>query len=312
MKQHKKLRIFVTGAMGFIGEHWCIKLLKEGHIVCGLDLKKKNSIFNKYKNFKYYKDSVFNYQLIKKLVSKNEVICHFAGIANPKDYILQPSRVIEVTATASIKILEMVKNTNKKFIYTSTSEIYGKSLKIPFKETDDRLLGSTSTKRWCYSTSKALVEHYILALNEKNKLKYNIFRLFNVYGLGLKGRVVTDFINLAKQNKDLVIFGNGNQTRTFLYVDDCIEAFYRVLVNKKCENQIFNVGTNKETSIKEISKLILNLTKSKSKIRYKKISSFKIKGYEDIERRVPNNSKLKKFVKWSPKTNLKNGLLKII
>lgn len=312
MKHHKKLKIFVTGAMGFIGQHWCIKLLKEGHTVCGLDIKPKNKIFNEYKNFKYYKNTVFNTNLIRRLVIKNEVICHFAGIANPKDYILEPVRVIEVTATASIKILELVKNTNKKFIYTSTSEIYGKSPKIPFKEKNDRLLGPTSMKRWCYSTSKALVEHYILALNEKNKLKFNIFRLFNVYGSGLTGRVVTDFIKLAKKNKDLVIFGNGNQTRAFLYVDDCMDAFYKILINKKCENQIFNIGTNKETSIKEISKLIINLTKSKSKIRYKKISSFKIKGYEDIQRRLPDNNKLKKFIRWLPKTSLKEGLIKII
>jgi len=312
MKRNKKLKIFVTGAMGFIGQHWCLKLLEEGHIVCGLDLKKKNKIFNKYKNFEFYKNTVFNYKLIKKLVDKNEVICHFAGIANPKDYILEPARVIEVTASASIKILEMIKNTKKKFIYTSTSEIYGKSPKIPFEENDDRLLGSTSVKRWCYSTSKALVEHYILALNEKNKLRFNIFRLFNVYGPGLSGRVVTDFINLAKKDKDLIIFGNGNQTRSFLYVDDCMDAFYKVLINKKCENQIFNVGTKKETTVKELSKLILKLTRSKSKIKYRKITSFKIKGYEDIDRRVPNNKKIKKFIKWSPKTNLKNGLIKTI
>ena len=183
-RNNKKSKIFfVTGAMGFIGTHWCKKLLKEGHFVYGLDIK-KNTIKNK--NFKYYKQSVFNFRLLENLIKKSDIICHFAGIAEPKLYLTNTSQVINLTVKPSFRIVELCIKYKKKILFTSTSEVYGKSTKIPFKETDDRLLGSTNYSRWCYSTSKALVEHLIIAYGADKKLDYIIFRLFNVYGPGFK------------------------------------------------------------------------------------------------------------------------------
>ena len=161
----KKSRFLITGCCGFIGSHWAEKLLKNGHEVTGIDIKPKNKIFNEYKNFKYYKMSINNETLIKKLVKKSDIICHFAAIANPAEYLSDPYKVIQLDALAAIKIIDIVAKYKKKFIFTSTSEVYGKSSKVPFAEDDDRMLGSTNINRWCYSTSKSLVEHYLFAQN---------------------------------------------------------------------------------------------------------------------------------------------------
>lgn len=309
MSKHKKKKIFfVTGAMGFIGTHWCKKLLDEGHYVYGLDIK-KNTIKNK--NFRYYKNTVFNYKLLINLIKKSDVVCHFAGIAEPQLYLTNTSQVINLTVKPSFKIVELCIKYNKKILFTSTSEIYGKSTKIPFNENDDRLLGSTNYSRWCYSTSKSLVEHLIIANGSDKKLNYIIFRLFNIYGPGLKGRVVDNFIRRAISQKPLLVNGNGKQTRCFLYIDDCIEAFYKIVV-KNIKNEIFNIGQNREHSIKDLAKMIIKITGSKSKLVLGSNQLKKFKGYQDIDRRVPDNSKLKKIIKWKPIYSLEYGLRSMI
>lgn len=308
-RYNKKSKIFfVTGAMGFIGTHWCKKLLKEGYFVYGLDIK-KNIIEDK--NFKYYKQSVFNYRLLEKLIKKSDFVCHFAGIAEPTLYLTNTSEVINLTIKPSFKIVELCVKYNKKIFFTSTSEIYGKSTKIPFKETDDRLLGSTDYSRWCYSTSKSLVEHLIIANGADKKLDYIIFRLFNVYGPGLKGRVVDNFILKALSQKPLLINGSGNQTRCFLYIDDCIDAFYKIF-KKNIKREIFNIGQNKEDKIIDLAKKIIKITGTKSKIILRSDQLRRFKGFQDIQRRVPDNNKLKKAIKWKPINSLEYGLRNMV
>ena len=307
----KKKKFLITGAKGFIGNHWCKKLISEGHKVDAIDIKEnKNPIISK--NYKYFKKSIFDVKLLNKLIKKNDYICHFAGIAEPKQYLKRTTQVIDLTITPSFEIVRLCTKYKKKLIFTSTSEIYGKNNKIPFAEEDDRVLGSTNKKRWCYSTAKAMVEHYIFSNNLQNSLNFNIFRLFNVYGNNLYGRVVDEFISRAKRNQDILINGDGNQTRSFLYIDDCIDAFYKVVLNKKNNNQVFNVGNNKETSIIEFAKIIIKITNSKSKIVKNSNLLKKLGGYEDIKRRVPNIKKLKKAINWRPKISLSDGLKKII
>ena len=287
MRSRKKKNkiFFVTGAMGFIGSHWCKKLLSQGHIVIGLDIK-KNII--KHKNFKYYKNSVFEFNILEKIIKKSDVVCHFAGIAEPMLYLTNTTKVINLTVKPSFKIVELCVKYQKKILFTSTSEIYGKSTRVPFNENDDRLLGSTNYSRWCYSTSKSLVEHLIIANGSENKLDYVIFRLFNVFGPGLKGRVVDEFIKNAINQKPIFINGNGKQTRSFLFIEDCIEAFYGIY-KKKINREIFNIGQNKETTIKDLAKKIIKITGSRSKLILKSNKLTKYKGYQDIERRVPDN-----------------------
>ena len=306
-----KQKIFITGAMGFIGLAFSKKLIELGHIVYALDIKPNITKF-KHPNFIFYKDTVFNDNLLKKLIKKSDIVCHFAGIAQPREYLVRPISVIELTVKPSMKIVELATKYKKKLIFTSTSEVYGRLEKTPFKESDDRLLGSTEKTRWCYSTSKSLVEHYIKACSSQKNLSYVIFRLFNVYGPSLEGRVVDIFINNALKNKDLNINGSGKQKRCYLYIDDCIDGFIKVVLNNKIKNNTFNIGNNKEYSVFELAKKIIKLTKSKSKINKNSNQLVKLGGYEDIQQRVPSIIKLKKIIKWKAKIDLDNGLKKMI
>lgn len=302
-----KQKILVTGAAGFVGSHWVKRLLDEGHKVTGIDIKRFDISLKNVKNFKFLKASVFDYELLEKLIKKHDIICHFAGVAEPMQYLKRTKYTIQLTLMPSLKIIDFCSKYKKKIIFTSTSEIYGKLNKVPFKENSDRFLGSPQTNRWCYSTSKSLVEHYINASSKENNLKFIIFRLFNVFGPGLKGRVVDEFINKSLLNKKIMINGNGKQTRSFLYIDDCINAFYQILKKNK-NNQVYNVGSDNEISMIKLAKRIKKICNSKSQIIFNSKKFTKIGGYEDISRRVPSVDKLKKQMKWKPKINLDKGL----
>ena len=302
-----KKKFLVTGAMGFVGTHWVKKLIEEGHIVTGVDIKPLDNYFKKIKNFKFYKASIFDYELLVKLIKKNDIICHFAGVAEPMQYLKRTKYTIQLTLLPSLKIVDLCCKFKKKIYFTSTSEIYGKLKKIPFKEDSDRYLGSPQTSRWCYSTSKALVEHYITANAKESKLKFIIFRLFNVYGPGLKGRVVDEFINKSLLNQKILINGNGKQTRSFLFIDDCVDAFYKIF-KKNVNNEVYNIGSDYEMSMIKLAKKVRKICNSKSKIIFNSKKFTKVGGYEDISRRVPSIDKLKKQMNWKPKMSLDNGL----
>ena len=302
-----KKNVLVTGAMGFVGSHWITRLTEEGHKVTGVDIKPLKNFFKNNKNFKYIKASVFQYKLIEELVKKNDIICHFAGVAEPMQYLKKTKFTIQLTLLPSLKIVDFCTKYKKKLIFTSTSEIYGKLDKVPFKENSDRLLGSPQTNRWCYSTSKSLVEHYINANAKESNLKFIIFRLFNVYGPSLKGRVVDEFINKSLSNKKIMINGNGKQTRSFLFIDDCIDAFYKIF-KKNVNNEVYNVGSDIEISMIDLAKKVKKICNSKSKIIFNSKKFTKVGGYEDILRRVPSVEKLKKQMKWTPTISLDEGL----
>ena len=163
-----KKKILVTGAKGFIGDHWCRKLIDEGHKVDALDIKRNTNPVNS-KNYKYYKKSVFNFRLLKKLIKKNDIICHFAGIAEPLQYLKKPIDVIDLTISPSFEIIKLCNKYKKRIIFTSTSEVYGKSDKIPFSENDDRILGSTQKKDGATAQQSQLLSTiYLLIVNKKN------------------------------------------------------------------------------------------------------------------------------------------------
>ena len=263
---------FVTGCFGFVGSHWTEFLIKKKYNVIGIDIKEPIYKFTQYRNFKYYRKTIFDKKFIEKIIKKSDFVFHFAAIASPDQYVQNPIKVMDLTALIAIEVAKLCNKHNKTLFFTSTSEIYGKNLKTPFSENSNRILGSTNIDRWCYSSSKALVEHYINALHKNNKLKFVIFRLFNIYGPSIEGRVVDKFARNAVNNKDLLVYGDGSQTRCFLYIDDCIEAFYKILLNKKLYNSTYNIGNNKKISMKELASLVINLCNSNSKIKYVKIN----------------------------------------
>ena len=305
-------KFLVTGAMGFIGSYWCEFLLRQGKIVYGLDLEPNYPELLEYDNFYYIHDTIKNYDILRTAVNNVDCVCHFAGIAEPDLYTKFPRKILDVTAVAGIDLIEMCRLKNKLFLFTSTSEIYGKNNKIPFKEDDDRVLGSTMTRRWCYSTSKAVVEHYLDACAFSRELNYIIVRLFNVYGPRLKGRVVSLLLDNAIKNEDLVIHGDGTQTRSFAYIDDVIEAFSLLVNDSDNYNQVFNIGNPQEHTINDLAEKILMVTKSSSRKRYVEHFTYYGKSYEDISRRVPDITKIQQFTGWEPKTNLEDGLSKTV
>jgi UDP-glucose 4-epimerase len=305
-------KYLVTGAMGFIGSHWCEHLLKKGKLVYGIDLGPHYPKLMEYDNFVYIHDTIKNYKILEKAVKQVDCVCHLAGIATPYQYVKFPHKVMDITAVAGIELIEMCRLSGKLFFFTSTSEIYGKSENVPFKEDGDRVLGSTTTKRWCYSTSKALLEHYLDACAYSKELDNIIVRLFNVYGPRLRSRVVSDFIQNTLSGEDIVVHGEGEQTRSFTYIDDVIEAFDLLMDNPNCYNQIYNVGSPSETSINELVETINKVGNFTSEIKYMPHHQYYGESYEDIERRVPDVSKLKEYTGWSHKTSLEEGILKTI
>tara|TARA_A100001015_G_C14981987_1_gene709863 strand:+ start:918 stop:1862 length:945 start_codon:yes stop_codon:yes gene_type:complete len=299
----------ITGVMGFVGSHWAENLLSKGEKVIGIDIHQDFKDLNKYKNFSFFKETIVdNKERLYSLIKDSDYVLHLASIAEPAQYITHPKKIIQIAALAAIDIIDICAKLKKRLFFTSTSEVYGKNPKIPFRENDDRVLGSTTTKRWCYSSSKALVEHYLEACVSQDNVDYRAARLFNVYGPRLKGRVVAYFLKNSLQNKDLDINGTGKQTRCFTYIDDVIEAFNLILHADNCKNQIFNIGSNDEISIEEFAKKIIKITKSKSKLRKVSYNEQFGKSYEDIDRRVPDISKIENYVNWKPKTSLEDGI----
>ena len=298
--------------MGFVGSHWCERLLKEGKKVYAIDLGLHHKPLLDHENFVFVQDTIKNYEVLNTLVDRVDCVCHFAGIAEPDQYVKYPRKVIDITAVAGIKLIEMCRLKDKLFFLTSTSEIYGKSPEVPFREDGDRTLGSTMTKRWCYSTSKALLEHYLDACAFSKELNYVVVRLFNIYGPRLKGRVVSNFVKNAVAGEDLIVHGDGNQTRCFTYIDDTIEAFYRLITNDECYNQVYNVGNPVETTVGELAELTCRLSETESKVQFMKHDEYYGKSYEDIGRRVPNIDKIKSFTNWEPSTSLETGLREMI
>ena len=306
-------KILITGCFGFVGSHWLDFLLSKGNYqITGIDIKDCHLKYKDIKNFNFKKISIFENQKMEELVKSNDYIFQFAAIPTPSVYLTDPIKIMDITAVQAIAITKMCNKHNKTIFFTSTSEIYGKNTKIPYKESSDRVLGSTDTLRWCYSSSKALVEHYIKAYHFKEDLNYVIFRLFNVYGTNLEGRVIDKFIINALQNKKITVYEKGHQTRCFLEIDDCVSAFYKIFKNKNLYNKTYNVGSDTQTKIIDLAKMIINLTNSKSEIEYISYNELSKSGYEDMFLRVPDSSLLINSTDWESAVSLETGLIKMI
>lgn len=302
------MKALITGAMGFIGSHWTEYLLEQGHTVYGLDLGPRYPALLQHDNFLFVEDTIKNDRIIERLVDNVDVVFHFAGIATPNQYVVSPRKVIDITANAGVKVVDACRLKGKLLFYTSTSEVYGKNPDTPLSEESDRLLGPPTTPRWCYATSKALVEHYIDACARARELDHITVRLFNVYGPRLTGRVVNTFMTRMMDGEDVIIHDKGRQTRSFTYVRDVMEAFHRLLDTPACRNQVFNVGNPVETSIMELAETMLTVGPFDSKLVCKPYDECFADGFEDIPRRVPNVDKLMSMTGWSPTTSLKDGL----
>lgn len=305
------MKVLVTGGAGFIGRHLNKALLEQGHDVYVLDIVPLEVDWPCSEHLQAIVGSVLDNSLVDHLVSKMNLVIHLAGIAEPLQYMLRPRTTIETNLLGSLNIVRSVTVHRVPLLFTSTSEIYGVNPDTPWTEDSYRVLGRVQDSRWCYSSSKAATEHYLHACRQEMGTKFVIVRLFNVYGPGLKGRVISKFIDHALSDEPLEIYGDGSQTRCFIYIDDVIDAMRRIVSASKFDGSTYNIGNPSPISILDLSHIIIELAGSSSPLRfipYEEINP----GYVDIPNRIPSIESIRATFGWSPFTDLRVGLSTII
>lgn len=313
-------KVLITGVAGFVGSHLAERLLEEGNEVYGLDImlrgnKENIAELESIDKFHFFESSILDGTSLDMHIKKCDIVYHLAAAVGVEKIIGDLLKVISINVDGTKNIAAVAHKYHKKVIFTSTSEVYGKSNQVPFKEDDNRLLGPTTVDRWVYSDTKALGE-YILIGYSRQGLPMSIVRFFNAYGPRLdiegSGRVISRFIVQALSGKEITVIGDGGQTRCFTYVDDVIDGLISCATNSKAEGQIFNIGNMEEISIIDLANLIKDITGSKSEIVYIKSEDLYGHGYEDIPRRVPDISKAKGLLGFIPKIGIEEGLNKTI
>ena len=301
-------RYLVTGGSGFLGSNFCEKLLKNNlHVVCvdNFITSEKSNIeyLTDYKNFEFFEKDIIN-----KFDLEIDGIFNFACAASPPKYQRDPLHTLDTCYLGTSNLSELALKNNAKIFHASTSEIYGDPLKHPQSE---EYYGNVNTfgPRACYDEGKRIAETILYNQNKKNKLNINIARIFNTYGPRMSyndGRVISNFIYSALNNKNIEIYGDGNQTRSFCYVDDLLNGIYKLFFNDKIIDKPINLGNPAEYTINQLSKKIIELTNSKSKIIYKDLP------INDPLKRKPDITMASKLLDWSPQIDLEVGLIKTI
>lgn len=311
------MKILITGGAGFLGSHLTDALLERGHEVIVLDPGADFRVHHQTNNpsFQLVQDSVFNEEMLEALVLRADLIYHLAAIVGVEHYVADPYKVLHVNINGTQNVLRLAHKHNKRIVFSSTSEVYGRNPRPPFDEDDDRVLGSVRKDRWCYSTSKAAAEHMCLAYRNLG-LKVTIVRYFNIYGPRLdrmdKGRVVTIFLGQILRGEPVTIIGDGRQTRSFTYVEDAIRATLAAGLLPDAVGGIFNIGHEKETSILELAQTMIRLSNSSSLIHFVRQDQIYDRGYEDIPRRIPKIERMKNILGVTPRIELEEGLRRTI
>ena len=310
----------ITGGAGFIGGHLAEYLLKQGDTVTVIDDLSTGRFENiahleQYPNFRYAIEDIRNLTVIDRLVSECDVIYHLAAMVGVQRIIESPINTIEVNIGGTEVILQVARRYRKRVLITSTSEVYGKGVSIPFREEDDRLLGPTVRNRWSYATSKAVDEFLALAYHKEVGLPVTIVRLFNTVGprqSGQYGMVVPRFVKWAIQNEPIQVYGDGEQTRCFGNVFDVIAGLHGLMSSDAAIGDVFNVGTGEEISIMQLAERIRDRAGSSSEIKLIPYEQAYESGFEDFRRRVPSVEKIYNAIGWEPKTALDQTIDQVI
>ena len=304
------MRVFITGGAGFIGSHLCDPLLKEGHQVSILDNMSTGSAVN----IAHIKDQIEIHQgdirdvaLVEKAMTPADLVLHMAAALGVNTILENPIESVSTNFTGSEVVLNAATKLNKRIIIASTSEIYGKNPKQPLSETDDRVVGAPQKIRWTYSDAKALEEAIAHALFLTKQLKVTTIRLFNTVGprqTGRYGMVLPRFVQSALKNEPITIYGDGTQSRVFCHVADAVRAILIIAKTDLAIGEVYNVGGVGETTLKQLAEKIIEQTKSTSTITYTPYDQAYTAGYEDMQRRVPDITKIKNTIGWSPANTL--------
>ena len=311
------MKVFITGGAGFIGSHLCDALVADGHEVLVLDnlsTGSKNNISHLEGKIKVFQGDIRDQNLVESLVKDSELILHMAAALGVDNILENPIESISSNYHFSEIVLNAATNFDKRIVIASTSEIYGKNPDQPLSETHDRIIGPPQKLRWSYSDSKALEEANAHFLYNTKKLGVTTIRFFNTVGprqIGKYGMVIPRFVRSAILGNPVKIFGNGNQTRVFCHVSDAVEAIIKLSISEKTIGEVFNIGGIEEISILNLANKIIDMTNSSSKVTFTSYEDAYTLGYEDMERRVPDLSKIMSFIGWSPKVTLDEIILDV-
>ena len=314
------MRVLVTGGAGYIGSHLVDALIKRGDEVLVFDNLSTGRIENVrhllgLPAFHFINDSILNEALLERFIPSMDLIFHLAAAVGVRNILHDPLAAINTNVRGTEVVLGLAFKYWKRLVLASSSEIYGKASHVPFREDDDRVLGSTGVARWSYSMSKAIDEHFALAYAVKG-LPISIVRYFNSYGPRLDergyGSVVANFIRQALRGDPITVHGDGKQTRCFTYIEDTVAGTLLAGEAKEAVGEAFNIGSTSETSILGLAKTIKRLARSKSPVRFNPYEAYYGEGFEDTRRRVPSVDKAKRRLGFTPRVDLEAGLKKTI
>ena len=313
------MRVLITGGAGFIGSHLADAYLDRGDDVCVIDDLSTGRIENiqhlkGHAHFQYNIDTLHNKPLTAELVDQCDVVFHLAAAVGVKLIVESPVRTIETNVSGTEVVLSIANKKKKKVLVASTSEVYGLSTDVPFREDGNLVMGATTKGRWSYACSKAIDEFLALAYWREKKLPTIVVRLFNTVGprqTGQYGMVIPTFVKQALAGRPITVYGDGKQSRCFGYVGDVVGALIQLMDNNAAVGNVFNIGSNEEITILDLAQRVKELTHSHSEIVFVPYDEAYEEGFEDMPRRIPDITKVRELVGFQPKMSL-NGILESV
>lgn len=310
------MKALVTGGAGFIGSHLCEKLLAEGWEVVALDDLSTGRLSNieqimEGDNFGFVEGDACDAKVTGPLVAGCDVVFHLAAAVGVQLIVDEPVHTIETNIHGTEVVLEVANEFGKKVLLTSSSEVYGKSEQVPFREDDDSILGSTKFSRWSYACSKAIDEFLGFAYHDQFGLEVIVARLFNTIGprqVGQYGMVVPRFVNSALKNEPIMIYGTGQQSRCFCYVGDVVEGLVGLVNSDNVAGRVYNIGSDEEVTIESLADMIIEQTASKSEKKFISYEAAYGRAFDDMARRVPSVERIREATGFVPKKSLSETL----
>ena len=314
------MRVLITGGAGFIGSYLSEAYLERGHEVYVIDDLSTGSLDNvrdlqRKQDFHFVHDSILNREAVLELTGICDVVVHLAAAVGVKLILDEPLKSIHTNIVGTEIVLELANKFRKKTLIASSSEVYGRNSKVPLREDDARIYGSTAVARWSYAATKAMDEFLALAYFRTKQLPVIVARFFNTVGprqTGRYGMVIPRFVGQALRNEPITIYGNGTQTRTFTYVKDVVQGVIALVDEPRAIGEIFNFGGDEEVSINELANRVKTITGSSSPIEHIPYEQAFQEGFEDMERRVPDISKVRKLIGYQNTYDLNAILVSVV